>query len=438
MMQKELTVFVENSKSYRSIPFEVDETVDRIEVSYSVSPKESVVDLGIEFANKIRGWSGSERDRIFIESDLATPGYHAGLCPGSWSVVLGLVTIIAETTVTVEISLQKKKRRWYKGDPHSHTHHSDGRYSLDHVLAFGEKHGFDYIALTDHNTSAQNDFSLENWNILVIPGMELTTYWGHMAFLGVKEPVDDIRILGEEDLRKQIAIGRQRGALVSLAHPYKGPSIWEYGYDLDFDIYEVWNGPWSENNNMALELWQKMLSGGRRVPAVGGSDSHGSKKAHSINYESSHQIPTTWINSESRSVKGLVENMKKGHVFITYLPDCPRIEMTAESEAMMGDQVNEGKGLMVRVIDLRESDLLRIVTDKGCVREITNLLAYREAYSTLGYAFLRVEVWRKIGIILEEHEGLIIREKEQIVGDPGQYVMASMSNPVYIKKGTPQ
>jgi hypothetical protein len=426
-----VSVAPEDSKTYRTIPFTVEQECDGIEFRYHVTGG-GVIDLGIEREGESRGWSGAERTLVLIEKDSATPGYLPGVEPGEWAVVLGLHTCRPETEITVTIRLIPEVRRWYKGDLHNHSHHSDGRHLLANVFRFAREHHFDFIAVTDHNTVAQNYFAYENQRMLIIPGMELTTYYGHMNYWGVKQPVRDHKVLNQSDLEAKTGEARKGGATVSINHPFKGPSIWEYSYDVDFDSLEVWNGPWSDKNAQAVELWHSLLAHGRKIPAVGGSDSHGSKLAHAINYESSHQIPTTWINSESRSVEGLLRNIRQGHVFITYLPDCPRLEIVdGEGRCLMGETVPGDREIQLIARDLRESDLVRVIGGKGILREFTGLLSYREAFFLNREPFLRLEVHRKTGIILDENPDLIIRGKHTVADDREAYQMAALSNPVY-------
>ena len=426
-----VTVSPKDNKSYRTVPFSVEKGCDGIEVEYEVIGG-GVIDLGIEREGESRGWSGAERFLVLIEEDGATPGYLPGVEPGEWAVVLGLHTCLETTEIHVRIRLIAEERRWYRGDLHNHSHHSDGRHLLENVFRFAREHQFDFIAVTDHNTAAQNYFSYENRRLLVIPGMELTTYFGHMNYWGVRQPVRDHKVLNAADLTEKTQEARNAGATVSINHPFKGPSVWEYGYDVDFDSIEVWNGPWSEKNARAVELWQSMLAAGKRIPAVGGSDSHGSKLAHSINYESSHQIPTTWINSESRSVEGLLRNLRQGHAFITYLPDCPRLEINdPDGNSLMGETVSGEAVISLAAMDLRESDRIIVIGDKGPIAEYRGLLAFRESYTLGEELFLRLEVYRKTGIVLDEHPDLVIRGRQDVADDREAYLMAAMSNPVY-------
>jgi len=101
--------------------------------------------------------------------------------------------------------------RLLKGDLHIHTQHSDGRWSMDDVVRYVERNRLDFLATTDHNTiSAYDDVrrALERAGLptVVIPSMELTTYWGHANALGMTEWVD-WRVRGPEGLPRTIGEG---------------------------------------------------------------------------------------------------------------------------------------------------------------------------------------------------------------------------------------
>ena len=69
----------------------------------------------------------------------------------------------------------------------------------------------------------------------------------------------------------------RHGALAVAAHPF-GPCLgcrWKFGYAVHVDAIEVWNGPWTPDDEASLQLWDGLPVERRRwIPAVGDSDSH--------------------------------------------------------------------------------------------------------------------------------------------------------------------
>ncbi|HLV82158.1 MAG TPA: PHP domain-containing protein, partial [Devosia sp.] len=101
---------------YFYIPFEVPTGTTRIDVTLAYAKADDCVidlgafdprDTGYPSAEGFRGWSGGARDRFFIATDDATPGYvHGDIPAGRWNVILGLYKLPeagAEVTVTIAL-----------------------------------------------------------------------------------------------------------------------------------------------------------------------------------------------------------------------------------------------------------------------------------------------------------------------------------------------
>ena len=75
---------------------------------------------------------------------------------------------------------------------HCHTHHSDGRFSVGQLLEAAEGYGYEGICLTDHNTmSGVREAAQPGRNApFVMPGIEWTTFYGHLLVLGGTRYVD--------------------------------------------------------------------------------------------------------------------------------------------------------------------------------------------------------------------------------------------------------
>ena len=93
---------------------------------------------------------------------------------------------------------------WFRGDLHMHTAHSDGQCPsqtgkmvpcpLFFTADAAARRGLDFIAITDHNASSQYDAMRELQpyfdKVLLIPGREITTFQGHINFLGSTDFID--------------------------------------------------------------------------------------------------------------------------------------------------------------------------------------------------------------------------------------------------------
>jgi hypothetical protein len=264
----------------------------------------NALDLGVlDERAGFRGWSGGARDGFTISGSGATPGYLPGpIGQGTWQVVLGPYTVDPEGLAwEVEVTLGEgppgpafvpdpaperaggRGRGWYRGDLHTHTVHSDGRRTPAELAAAARAAGLDFLASTEHNTTSAN----LGWgahagtDLLVIAGQEVTTRDGHWLAIGLGPgpPVDWRYRAADGALGPVLAGLRERGGLAVAAHPFCPlPGCgWGFGYQ-GLDAVEVWNGPWTPDDEAAIGTWDRLLAagaGGRFLPAVAGSDAHG-------------------------------------------------------------------------------------------------------------------------------------------------------------------
>ncbi len=410
----------EEQGEFLEVPFYVPEGTEELHVSCRIGSPEAVIDIGVADPSRVRGWSGSARKEFFLKRDDATPGYLKGDLPtGGWAVLLGAYRVPAKgCAVTVTVRCVRTSPQWIKGDLHTHTVHSDGTYELPEVERIAAGAGLDFIGTTDHNTASQNMQHPSDSRIVFIPAMELTTYKGHCNLFGVQDPLLDFRATTQEQLRQRLAQARKAGARISLNHPYDPGTGWDWDFDVDHDWVEVWNGRWRRGNQETLDWWQGQLSSGRRLVAVGGSDTHrpdGSK----------HGSPTTWVYADTRSVSGILGGIDRGRVFITHSPEGPVMDLRY-GKHMMGDRVGASESeqasteVRLTIHGLLAGDVVRMLSDQGVEQETT--VPDGESGVSLGcpprgWRFVRAEVWRRF---------------------PGakQPQMAAMSNPIYFGSET--
>lgn len=250
-----------------------------------------------------RGWSGGSRDSFVISRAQATPGYLPGpVDPGSWHVVLGPYTVAPQgMNWTVEVTLRfgapgpaavpdpapprtgGRGRSWYRGDLHLHTVHSDGQRTPEELVAGARAAGLDFIVSTEHNTSSASLI----WgrhagpDLLIVDGEEVTTRNGHYLAIGLPPGawVDWRYRAVDGAIDRFLRQIHAKGGLAVAAHPHC-PSLgcsWRFG-EVGIDGIEVWNGPWTADDEVAVKDWDRMLvehvRDGRWIPAVANSDAH--------------------------------------------------------------------------------------------------------------------------------------------------------------------
>ena len=385
-------------QTYREVPFRVPAGTTRLTVQFAYTGKDqkSVIDLGVRDPQRLRGWSGGNKQSFTISDAEATPSYLPGPLPaGVWKLVLGVPNLRAgaEARYTARISFEhgrafagfsaapvKAGPGWYRGDLHMHTAHSDGSCLSDRgarvpcpvfkTLEAARARGLDFIAVTDHNAASQNDALRELApyfdDLLLIPGREITTFQGHANVWGPVSPMDFQ--LGSPRAPTLAAIQAQvekAGGLISINHPGQpsGETCMGCGWtvkDTDFSriqAIEAVNGGslrlpgGAESAISGIPFWEARLDAGFRITAVGGSDNHDAGLDPAT--KSGIGYPTTVVHASELSQPAVLAAIRAGHVFVDITGSRDRaLEVTATSggrSAEMGDTLAAPAGAPIRV-----------------------------------------------------------------------------------------
>ncbi len=460
------------------IPFEVPPGVARLSVAYEFSrplradkagwEEGNIIDIGLfdprgaEFPNGrgFRGWSGSARREFTITASDATPGYLPGpILSGTWHVLLGLYQLAPEgcdwrITVRMEPGEAGDPSpdplpcpydpaplvpgpRLFRGDLHAHSHHSDATAPPEDLVAAAQAQGLDFIAVTEHNTVShlpelrRLDRAIRTGQhagppLLLIPGVELSTYHGHVNLWPVEDWMD-FRLWRDDPMRRVREIARQRGALFSVNHPKDDGPPWAFGDFFAPDCIEVWGAPWFISNYQSLAVWDDLLRKGHRVIAVGGSDKHQAPFTGELGwYELG--TPTTWVWADELSIPAIVAGIRAGHVFISEGPAGPYLEFAAEADgrqAMMGDELPVPAGTPVRLrVHVRGAAgcLLRLVSARRVLQTDIPTDDFTHTWEVVpdDDRYFRPEVIDPPEVPLEE--------------EPSALMMRAMGNPVFLQR----
>jgi len=108
---------------------------------------------------------------------------------------------------------------WLKGNIHTHTINSDGECTPEEIAAKYNRHGYDFVFLTDHAKRTVPDKTIRK--PLLIPAEEIDLYYKgynyHFVCLGLKKEwaAGSCRSPGQV-----LARARREGVFVVQAHPY--------------------------------------------------------------------------------------------------------------------------------------------------------------------------------------------------------------------------
>jgi len=154
-----------------------------------------------------------------------------------------------------------------KIDLHVHTCYSpDAVTTLNEVVTYSKKRGLDGVAITDHDTLA-GALKLRNSNLIVIPGIEITTLRGHLLALNVTTPIP-----AKLDVNETIKRIHEAGGIAVAAHPtlfYKSAPSQRTAF---YDAIEVINSaavPFQLFTYLSQKLATRL-----NLPQTAGSDSH--------------------------------------------------------------------------------------------------------------------------------------------------------------------
>lgn len=384
---------------YFEVPFAVPPGTVEIEVRHDDLSEANVLDWGLRDPERFRGWGGGNTEPAIVGVEAASRSYLAGPIPeGEWAVLIGQakiaeppgryrVEIFFRTAPTLAPQPERTPYepaaplevapRWYAGDFHVHSRESgDARPTLDEVAGYAEMRGLDFVELSEHNTTSATDFIVDaqsrHPNLLFLPGIEVTTYWGHANAIGATEPVAFDAMGGTATSITTILEAIEvQGAAFSINHPVLdlGPLCIGCAWDLEAPLdrihaIEVANGAYSVTGlifyDLAVAHWDEQLATGARIAAIGGSDDHRAG-VDLDGLQSPIGGPTTMVYADELSVAAIVRGVREGRTAIKLEgPDDPMVELFA-GELMIGDTVTERAAELRAVVTGGAGAMLRFV-----------------------------------------------------------------------------
>jgi hypothetical protein len=236
---------------------------------------------------------------------------------------------------------------WLKGNLHTHTTFSDGERPPEEVIADYERRGYDFLALSDHDTYVPPRDYQSLTRMALLPGVEVTAMGPHILQVGIEE-----RLEPERDRQRVLDAITARGGLALFNHPN-----WEWTYnhfpqemmqDLQGAIgLEVYNGVIERLEGMALatDRWDRLLSQGKWLWGFGNDDAH---KASDVGIAwNVAQVP-----AGDRSPAAILDALRYGHFYASTGVTIDAIEV-------------DGRNVCVRT---RDAQRIRFVTRWGNIR----------------------------------------------------------------------
>ena len=206
--------------------------------------------------------------------------------------------------------------RALKFEPHLHTVHSDGADTVTAMFEACASAGYDAVALTDHNTAsglAEAERAAAANGLIMVPGVEVTTFRGHAVTLGVTR-APEWRDLDARGLDALAADVHAEGGVLSIAHPAAlGSPVCSgctWGWPIEPTAVDTWEvlAEYESEVEASLELWRRALARGSTAAPVGVGDVHNTAAA-------SAPRPATYVYTRARTAADVLDALRRRRLF---------------------------------------------------------------------------------------------------------------------------
>lgn len=356
------------------LPFEVPAGTREVELAHDDLSEKNILDWGMDDPAGFRGWGGGLTANAVVGEKASSRSYLPGpIQPGAWRVVIGLARI-SERPIKYRVELTfrdtptlpddatlapyadatlKTGARWWAGDLHVHSTESGDAYaSMEEVATFARSRGLDFIELSEHNTTSQllrtRDLQARHPDLLIIPGVEYTTYAGHANGIGATSWVNH-RLGPDVTIEAAAKAFAAQGAVLSINHPVLDLGngcigcAWKQAIPAEVGAIEIATGTWSRSgrlfDELAIAKWDELLDEGRALAALGGSDDHRGGQGTGP-FDSPIGGPTTRVFAPELSTAALVQAIREGRTVVQLEgPDDPMVELFV-GDAMIGSRTS--------------------------------------------------------------------------------------------------
>lgn len=303
-------------------------------------------------------------------------------------------SIPGREAIPMDDQVFSKEARWYRGELHAFSHHSIGKESVSELIKRAEKLKLDFLAITDRNTvAACYDKDYKSKSVVLIPAMEwgddkrgVSLIYGPRTFTPFVDNMAQAQAL--------VGLVQAQGGFYAAAHPCFPTSPWQWALSYINGV-QVWcrdwngvppvsldqldenvkvrdkdrklvhslafaaasatagkplgaNAPLLSANGQAAVFYDSELVRGLKAAAIGGS--------HTASPDVPMGEPLTYVYATEKSVKGILDGMRKGRTYISSGPSGPKMLFYADVlkdgsvDVSIGGVVPVGVPLMFEVV----------------------------------------------------------------------------------------
>jgi hypothetical protein len=255
-----------------------------------------------------------------------------------------ILLALALTTLARLVTAQSESPglRWYRGNLHTHTINSDGDSPPFDVMAWYKRHGYQFLALTDHNTFTDPALfdSNPNDNFLLLGGEEITNAKTvHVNAIGISRVIPaQSGATVTELLQASIEAVRAQGGVPLINHPnfgwaFKAAEMLPLRHT---GLLEIASGHPTVNHMgggavpSTEQMWDELLSAGMRIFGVAVDD------AHNFREEFTRERPSpgrAWIVARARTLtrESILASLNDGDFYASTGVALKDIRATAEA-----------------------------------------------------------------------------------------------------------
>lgn len=235
---------------------------------------------------------------------------------------------------------------WLRGNLHAHTTESDGTRPPENVLADYAARGYDFLAVSDHDTFVDPAGYRSETGLVLVPAVEVSANGPHLLHVGAAGAVTPV-----ENRQAVLDAIREGEGFAVANHPNWQEADPHWSEDdlraLDgFAGIEIYNGLIESHPGVALatDLWDRLLTAGQRVWGLANDDAH-----------RGWEVGRAWnvVQVEQRTPRAVVDALAAGRFYAS-------TGVTVRSVRVEGGEV---------AVRTEDADTVRLVSDYGVVQQ---------------------------------------------------------------------
>lgn len=225
------------------------------------------------------------------------------------------------------------KRKMLKGNLHTHSTRSDGKFSPEELMRLYKEKGYDFLAITDHHIYNAKNFD-ESLDLTIIPGVETDTHNlmpaergysnFHVVAIGPEkehgngfehdEDITYIKVTNSEEYQPYLDEMHQKNNLTIYCHPeWSSTPARMFDTQKGHAAMEIWNTTSAVNYEIDKDAayWDELLAQDIKIWGVASDDAH---SAHTIGGG------FVMVNSEN-NVNDILRAIRQGEFYSSNGPE---------------------------------------------------------------------------------------------------------------------